>query len=84
MYSVEPVGSEVTATIDALPEDLVGPFVELRAALEVAPWSVGQPYVPSTPHGSRTVSFGAAGRGFVLFMVSEHERRVTLIQLVFL
>lgn len=84
MYSVEPVGPEVTATIDALPEDLVGPFAELRAALEVAPWSVGQPYVPSTPHGSRTVSFGAHGQGFALFMVSEQERRVTLIQLTFL
>lgn len=84
MYSVELIGPEVTAAVEALPADLLAAFAELRTALELAPWSVGRPYVPTTPHGSRTVAFGADSDAFLLFMISDHDQVVTIVQITVL
>lgn len=80
MYRVETVGDDIDASIEALPEDFLASFAELRVALEVSPWSVGRPYVASNPNGSRTASFGPGDRGMVLYVVQEHEQVVAIWQ----
>lgn len=82
MYRVETVGPDVDAAVDALPPELLAAFAELRTTFEVAPWDVGQPYVASTPFGSRTAIFGPADRGLVLYAVNDRERVVVLWQIV--
>jgi hypothetical protein len=47
VYRVEPVGEDITSAIDALPPDFLPAFAEVRVALEVSPWSIGQPYNPT-------------------------------------
>lgn len=76
MYEVQPVGDDVVDAIAALPADFLKDFAELRVALEVSPRSVGRPYVPTNPNGSRTVLFGPRGRGLVLFVVEDRARTV--------
>lgn len=84
MYVVEPVGEDVAAAIDALPLDLLSDFAELRAALELSPWTVGVPLAPSNPTGLRVATIGAAGTGQVVFHVMERERAVPIVQMTFL
>lgn len=76
MYRVEPVGDDIAAAIDALPSDFMSAFAELRVALEIAPWSVGQPYNPAAPRGSRSATFGLDERGLVVYSVEDSDRRV--------
>ncbi|MCD2186631.1 hypothetical protein [Actinomycetospora soli] len=76
MYRVEPVGEDIAAAIDDLPERFPAAFAELRVALEVAPWSVGEPYHPANPSGSRSAAFGPDERGLVVFAVEDRDRRV--------
>lgn len=80
MYRVETVGNDIDASIAALPAEFLTAFAELRVALEVAPWTVGHPYVATNPGGSRTASFGPQDRGLVLYVVQEHERVVAIWQ----
>jgi hypothetical protein len=63
MYTVEPVGDDIDASIAALPPELLEDFAELRAALDVSPWTVGRPLVPTNPEGLRVATIGAAGTG---------------------
>jgi hypothetical protein len=65
----------------ALPRELLAGFAELRVALEVAPWSVGAPLVPTNPEGLRRVAFGVRGRAQLVFGVIERDRLVSLLQL---
>ncbi|WP_018335595.1 hypothetical protein [Actinomycetospora chiangmaiensis] len=76
MFRVEPVGEDISAAIDALPTDLLAAFADLCAALEVAPWSVGEPYHPANPTGSRAATFGPDERGLVVYAVEDSDRRV--------
>ncbi|MDL5159275.1 hypothetical protein [Actinomycetospora termitidis] len=76
MYRVEPVDEEIAAAIDELPERFLVTFTELRVALEVAPWSVGGPYHPANPPGSRSATFGPDDRGLVVFAVKDSDRHV--------
>ena len=76
MYRVVPVGEDISAVIDALPTNFLADFAELRAALEVAPWSVGEPYHPANPTGSRAATFGPDERGLVVYAVEDSDRRV--------
>jgi hypothetical protein len=80
MYRVETVGEDIDAAIEALPEDLLAAFAELRVALEVSPRTVGRPYVAANPSGSRTASFGPGDRGMVLYVVQEREQVVAIWQ----
>ena len=84
MYVVEPVGEDVSASIEALPTDLLNAFAELRAALEVSPWTVGRPLVPSNTAGLRVATIGASGTGQVVFHVLERDRVVPIVQVSFL
>jgi hypothetical protein len=52
--------------IDALPIDGLAPFAEVRAALEVAPWSTGESLNDEYLEAPvRSVVFGAEGQGMV-------------------
>jgi hypothetical protein len=81
VYRVEPAGEDVSAAISALPSELLAAFAELRAALEVSPWTVGWPYVADNPAGMRIAEFGRAVTATVVYGVIERDRLVTLIQL---
>ena len=76
MFDVRPVGEDIVAAIAALAADFLAAFAELHLALEVAPWSTGRPYVRTNPTGSRSVTFGPEGRGLVVYVVEDRERRV--------
>lgn len=58
--------AEVTA---ALPAELLVALAELRAALGLAPWSIGDPLIPSNPHGVRVAPFGPRGRAQLVWGV---------------
>ena len=79
MYTVELWGDDVAEAIDALPARLLAPFAELRVALELAPWSVGVPFNPDNPGGSRTATFGPADDGLILFGIRERDARVVTV-----
>lgn len=79
MYIVEFWSDDVAAAVDALPAHLLAGFAELRAALELAPWNVGIPYVASNPAGSRTTTLGADGEVIVVFGIRETDARVVTI-----
>ena len=83
MYRVEPVGPDVEASIEALVPALLADFAELRAALEVSPWTVGTPLVPANPTGLRVATIGPGGTGQVVYHVIERERLVTIVQVTF-
>ena len=82
MYRVVPVGDDIAAAIDALPTELLDAFAELRVALEVSPWTVGTPYVPSNPTGSRSATFGPGGRGLVVYAVEDSDRQTVWLWMV--
>jgi hypothetical protein len=69
------------AAVDALPPELLAPLAELRASLELSPWTVGTPYVPTNPSGIRTATV-AAGRLVLYYGVIERDRAVDLLNLV--
>jgi hypothetical protein len=42
VYIVEPVGGDVPALVNTLPTELLDDFAELRAALDVSPWTAAR------------------------------------------
>lgn len=69
--------------IDALPAEVLVGFAELRAALEVAPWS-GDPLNVANPDGPvRTLTFGPERQGLVTYLVHA-QRRVDLLDVLWL
>lgn len=84
MYRVQTVGEDIDEAVEALPAEFLTAFAELRATLEVAPWTVGRPYVAANPGGSRTASFGPQDRGLVLYVVQERDRVVAIWQVTLL
>ena len=82
MYVVRS-SDEVDEQIAQLPYDGAARFAELRAALELDPWS-GEPYNRTNPNSAmRTHTFAAAsGDGFVVYMVLERDRLVDLLQII--
>jgi hypothetical protein len=84
VYVVETVGGDIDDSIAALPPDLQPGFAELRAALEVSPWTVGTPLVPSNPTGLRVATIGASSTGTVVYHVLERDRRVAIVQVSFI
>lgn len=70
--------------IGALPPEALTPFAEARAALELAPWN-GMPYHshrPSTP--MRTISFGPHGKGEIVYLILDDQRRVDILVVLWL
>lgn len=78
MYSVQAL-DEVEVVIADLPADLLAAFADVRTALEVSPWTVGEPLNQARPDGLRAVSF-TSGRGPLVFGIIERDRLVTLAQ----
>ncbi len=81
MYQVV-TDDEVTAQVEALPDELLPYYAETLDLLEIAPWS-SQPYNDAKPDGvMRTLRIGPAGRTTeVIFLVLEPDRRVEIIRL---
>ena len=81
MYSLE-TGDEAIAQVDALPAEALGPYAELAALLEVAPWSgeslnLSRPDAPMRAH-----PFGAHGEGLVIYLILEDQRRVVVLRVL--
>jgi hypothetical protein len=71
--------------IEARPADGSAPFAEVRAALEVAPWSTGDSLNDEHPEAPvRSVVFGAEGQGMVTYLVLERQRRVDVLDVTWL
>jgi hypothetical protein len=65
--------------VEALPASALAPFAEVRAALEVAPWS-GDPYHRDRPDTAlRSRIFGPDGEGLVVYLILDDQRRVDLL-----
>jgi hypothetical protein len=70
--------------IDALPAQALAAFAELRTVLELAPWS-GEPIKAEHPEEPvRVAVFGARGQGVVTYLILDEQRRVELLQLVWI
>jgi hypothetical protein len=70
--------------INALPLAAQPWFAEVRAMLEVAPWG-GDPLSDSNPDAPvRTVAFGPHGQGLVTCLILERDRRVDLLDVLWL
>ena len=84
MYVVRS-SDEVDEQIAELPADALPALAELRAALELNPWS-GDPWVRRTPEAPMRshVFSSASGDGFVVYTVSERDRLVDLLQIIWL
>jgi hypothetical protein len=71
--------------IDALPAAGLVPFAEVRAALEVAPWSTGESLNDEYPEAPvRSVVFGTEGQGMLTYLVLEQQRRVDILDVTWL
>lgn len=81
MYVVRS-SDQLDEQIAQLPHDAAARFAELRAALELDPWS-GNPYIRTKSDSAmRTRTFAAAsGDGFVVYVVLEPDRLVDLLQI---
>jgi hypothetical protein len=72
----------VEAQLAELPESLAGPYREVRAMLEVAPWS-GDSLKPSNPSANvYSVAFGPDGTGSVFYLIQEDVRLVKVLEVV--
>lgn len=76
---------DVADQLAELPVEALAAFAELRVALEVAPWA-GAPVRAGNPGGAvRFLGFSAgAGDGFVYYLILDEQRRVDLLQLIWL
>jgi hypothetical protein len=81
VYSVD-IDSEVGEQISAFPAAALPSFAELLVLLEVAPWS-GNAYNRKRPDANmRTQTFGNDHEGFVIYLVIEEQRRVSVLRVV--
>lgn len=57
-------------------------YAEVRALLEVAPWS-GEAYNRQRPDANmRTHTFGKQGEGVVIYMILDDQRRVIVLRVL--
>lgn len=62
--------------IAALPDELLPVYLHVLDMLELTPWN-GEPYNASNPDAAmRQLAFGPDGRGIVIYLVLEEQRRV--------
>jgi hypothetical protein len=70
--------------IDALPARALPGYAELRALLEIAPWS-GPAINKQNPDGEvRILMFGPRHEGMVTYLILEGQRCVHVLQVVWL
>ena len=68
--------------INALPPDAVAPFAEARVVLEVAPWG-GDSLNDDNPDAPvRSLAFGSAHQGLVTYLILERQRRVDVLDVL--
>ncbi|MGH4012888.1 MAG: hypothetical protein ACRDSL_02900 [Pseudonocardiaceae bacterium] len=83
MYIVD-TDDDVDEQIAALPAKALPFFAELMTLLELSPWA-GESYDREQPNANmRTHPFGAAGEGFIIYLILELERRVSILRVVWL
>lgn len=83
MYVVD-IDPDAFGQVEALPVSSLAAFAELRAVLEVAPWS-GAAYNRMNPDGAmRTLTFGEESYGLVVYLVLEDQRRVMILRVLWL
>lgn len=71
---------EVIEQTSALPDYLLGYYLQVLDVLELAPWT-GEPYNAADPDGvMRKLLFGPEGAGEVIYLVLEYDRRVELLR----
>ncbi|GIH73525.1 hypothetical protein [Sphaerimonospora thailandensis] len=78
MYTVDfdPIAQQQA---DALPTEAINPFLELRATLEIDPWS-GEPLNPDNPKANiLTQAFG--GLGLIVYLVLDEHRLVHILRI---
>jgi hypothetical protein len=72
------------AQIDALPAEALAPFAEVRAVLEVAPWS-GDSLNDANPDAAvRSIAFGRGHEGLVTYLILDDQRRVDVLDVMWL
>jgi hypothetical protein len=75
---------DVDEQIAALPAKALSFFAELMTLLELSPWA-GASYDREQPNANmRTHPFGPAGEGFIIYLILELERRVSILRVVWL
>jgi hypothetical protein len=76
---------DVNAQLAHLPVGALRALAELRTTLEVAPWS-GEPVNYHNPSGPlRFLAFSSdEGSGFVYYLILDDQRRVDLLELIWL
>ena len=68
--------------IDALPLEALAPFAETRVVLEVAPWG-GDSLNDDNPDAPvRLLTFGSAHQGLVTYLILERQRRVDVLDVL--
>ena len=83
MYEVR-IDEIVEAQLADLPPGLTAAYLEVRAMLEVTPWS-GDSMKASNPRANvYSVPLGPAGEGAVIYLIQENERLVKVLEVVWL
>lgn len=82
MYRVE-TDEWVQRQVDQLPAAALSSYAEMRCPLEVKSWS-GEPAHAGNPDGAvRTARFGH-GLGLVTYLILDDQRRVDVLQVLWL
>ena len=72
------------AQIDALPAEALAPLAEVRAMLAVAPWG-GDSLNDANPDAPvRSIAFGPGYEGLVTYLILEDQRRVDVLDVMWL
>jgi hypothetical protein len=83
VYRVE-TDAPAEPQIAALPSHALAPYAEVRTLLEVNPWA-SDPINKQNPDGEvRTLTFGPHHEGLVTFLILEDQRRVDVLDVIWL
>lgn len=81
MYTLRS-SDQVDDQIARLPREALAAFAEVRAVLEVAPWS-GESINDANPNAPvRSWTFGPDARGVIYYLVQERDRLVDLLDVL--
>jgi hypothetical protein len=70
--------------IEALPPAAGASFAQARVVLEVSPWSGESLNAANPDAGVRTLTFGPAGQGMITYLILEDQRRVDILDVLWL
>jgi len=83
VYRIE-TDEQAQCQVDALPADALAWYAEVRAMLEVSPWS-SEPINDRNPDGPvRTLAFDDHHQGMVTCLILEEQRRVDVLSVLWL